>query len=609
MRSITGNPDQCDTDGDECCHKNHDSEVDPKKIMFCIDSESILDSTYSRPLRDSLSRNRSGWVNNQNIDEVIEILSKCYWWKFVTLSDINYLIDSRGNRSLSFPFVKHAVEQVLHTINGLMAKKLIIFPAELEGYKALAKQTASLFGSLIRDYLSIQTTSVQPSFLKGMKTYFQRIKNSFSHPDHEVRGSVLDLPIEPYMKSFSVFWRTCLKRLNRRINAGNLSTYSPMWFHIFGSLSQTRNLGHLPERLAIEKRQEYRMIISTPEIQIPDEKLIYIMQLVKAKCHSAGIPQNILRGRSNPEEVGRAISAIDLKIEVKGSNLQTVNSGGRFEDARRLLSEARRHGWEIPVRDFETGEIQRYIDWNIKEDETAPQGYIFWTSLQIVINFIASNQKFKGRLSSFKRELKESAIWEETIDSVIITHISEPGKERNLTKPSSLLVWALTPGSKVCQEILSLDQDHRAGLAMAAQDWNHLERIGVESDEGKHLYVKGKMNPLVWHTYQDWTSSTDYARRRAGHAALGSFMHYIGFPNWYGKVLQCCINIDSRYSEKLSPMERDRSGLCTQAGRITEGFPMSLPMTKTILHLMHSIHLQFASEIFQSQGRNVMILK
>jgi len=174
-----------------------------------------------------------------------------------------------------------------------------------------------------------------------------------------------------------------------------------------------------------------------------------------------------------------------------------------------------------------------------------------------------------------------------------IVHISEPGKERNLTKSSSIISWLLSPASKVSQMALSHNQDHRAGLVLAAQDWMHQRRVSSESFESYFIYDHDTRFRLdnIWNTYQDWTESTDFIPRRKGGMALKAWFQYIGFPPWYESIVLRVSQFSYRVRETL--IIRSDTGETERVpwkGVVSEGFMMGNPLTKTILHLMHDVH-------------------
>jgi len=259
------------------------------------------------------------------------------------------------------------------------------------------------------------------------------------------------------------------------------------------------------------------------------------------------------------------------------------------------------------MRDLDDGTITDYLQLHPGLEVEKPdfQGFLFWISVQIVLNW--AGRKFRP-YKKFVYELPESESFETELWKMRIVHISEPGKERNLTKTSSCLTWFLTVASKVSQTILAFNQDHRAGLVLSAQDWMHQRRVSSESYESDWMYDKNTRKRVsgIWNGFQDWTESTDYIPKQVGTMALHSWFTYVDFPRWYSDLIMvvCAQNYDvSEYTHtEWVNGTTERQYYC---GQVTEGFMMSMPLTKTILHLMHDINIGTVHELLRRIGVTV----
>jgi len=184
-----------------------------------------------------------------------------------------------------------------------------------------------------------------------------------------------------------------------------------------------------------------------------------------------------------------------------------------------------------------------------------------------------------------------------------IVHISEPGKERNLTKTSSVVAWVLTVASKISQSVLAFNQDHRAGLILSAQDWMHQRRVSSGSYESAWMYDKStrKRFDFVWNGFQDWKESTDFIPRQVGGMALAAWFQYIDFPRFYSNLVLMMTQRDYDVTEYTHTTDGvvDRHHY---SGKVTEGFMMSMPLTKTVLHLMHDVNVGVVHAILASLG-------
>jgi len=279
----------------------------------------------------------------------------------------------------------------------------------------------------------------------------------------------------------------------------------------------------------------------------------------------------------------------------------TVSQGGKVEDARQLFQDACKNSWCVPIRNFKTGEPVDSIQFSPELRREAPgfQGHLFWLSLQLLINWHHENNPLL-----FGKEYKPltgSAEWLGTMFKMKIVHISEPGKERNLTKTSSVLSWVLTIASKVSQGILSFAQDHRAGLILSAQDWMHQRRVSAESYESEWLYDQStRLRKPAWNGFQDWTQSTDWISRRVGASALRAWFSYIAFPDWLGQLVLRSTQIDYTVSEVIGTrFGTDEVESHLYNGVVSEGWMMSMPLTKTVLHLMHDVNIGLVEAIME----------
>jgi len=331
-----------------------------------------------------------------------------------------------------------------------------------------------------------------------------------------------------------------------------------------------------------------------------------VKKTILKRALEAGIPSNFMRD-GEPERrliFRECIMNIKIPVEAKASVSSTVREGGKLEDARLLIDDAIRGAWLIPVRDFSTGNIDSefIVTELIREEKPGFEGYLFWIALQITLNWVS---KRSARYRAYYRSLPGSEGWEHELFEMEIVHISEPGKERNLTKSSAILGFVLTVCSKVCQMALSYNQDHRAGLVMSAQDWVHQKRISPESLEATFIYDRQTRlrKPEIWNVFQDWTESTDFIPRQVGGTALDAWMLYIGFPLWYRDLILVLSQQDYVVKENIHNYETKTTELWV--GKITEGFMMGNALTKSILHLMHEVHFGVVNALVQSFGIKV----
>jgi len=565
------------------------------EVMFCQNSQSITDSRYSAPMRSVVGFD--GWRAANSPERLAKALDTLYWYRKQVSNKTRVLL---GKHSGNFQTLKSCVEQTLHTVNGVLCKKFLLFPCEMEGYTKLSELTAQLFESIVEDYLrppGWKIPSPDNSIFLRMKMVMKAVKRSFCSENKEVRWECFQL-LEGTIRhcKFAKFFAPAVARLKARAQSFETDyTESIAWVNTMSGMSQTRNLGYLPEWIALVKRAEFRDNIGRTEIDVDRNKLLLIRKVVQERQREMGIEPRFLslHGRKTQKDFGEVINNIKLPLKPTASVRSTVFQGGKVEDARQLLNCAMMNRWRIPIRDLSNSTIDDWIQFSPDMAKEAPEheGFLFWTALQILVNWFA--RKYK-KYEKLLLELPGSEEWEAELWKMSIVHISEPGKERNLTKTSSVVAWVLTIASKVSQMVLAFNQDHRAGLILSAQDWMHQRRVSSDAYESFWMYDRAtrKRMPNVWNGFQDWKESTDFIPRQVGAVALAAWFEYIDFPRWYSDLTLLVVR---RSYDVTEYTHTDWVGgeviRHYYAGRVSEGFMMSMPLTKTILHLMHDVNI------------------
>jgi hypothetical protein len=592
--------------------------INPEEVMFCQNATGIFDNSYPGFLRDSLKT--TGWAHVVE-GNLIKCMESLYWFRkyqnqYKLRKTIYELLDRLGVRK-----TKHFVMQTLHTINSLLIKKMIAFSPEIEGYEPLAKHTAWAFSILVEQYGSPPVRNhsgllVEPleGFYQDAKNFSNFVKSSFHKSQRMDRLAITEW--RATTKAFGAFFGSELRRL--RIYAeqvfstsGSDYTLSPAWIFRMTTLCQTRGMGYLPENIAECKRHAFRVTVNR-EVQRPDPQVSHL-QALALKKGLAKIPPAILSGEritSLPEEEREMFQDVFSRISmpIKGSaSLDTfVKDGGKIEDARLLLNLARREGWKVPVRDLGTHEIREYICVTDDPDEIADVSRpLFWISYQLVLNHWI--QRSKWNKEDYYDLPNAGRAYEPPIMNAKIVHISEPGKERNLTKSHAILAWFLTPGAKLSQACLAILPEHRAGLLESGHEWRHQKRISPLSDESGFIFDSrtGKTHAEIRHVFKDWTESTDFISKSVGYVHLRTFFDYIGFPLMYGRLILRTVVEPQPVSEVIASTITDgeeKMEPVQWSGSINEGFMMGNPITKTILHLVHESEFQIATQFLTKRG-------
>jgi len=594
--------------------------INPEEIMFCQNSTGIFDNAYPGFLRDKIEVTGWGHVNDKSL---VPTLKALYWYRKFSYQ---YKLDTKVRELIlrsGIRKTKHFVMQSLHTINSLLIKKMMAFSAEIEGYEPLAKHTAWAFRELLEVYgASTQYNAggelVEPviGFYQDAKNFSNFVKSAFHKEDRLTRLSITEW--RSSTKAFGAFFGTELKRLRAYAESaystcGSDYTLSPAWIYRMTTLCQTRGLGYLPESIAECRRHAFRTTVNRENVTVSPE-MSHLQALAVKTRLSEKIPPLILSGDRihslNEEEKGmfqEAFSRIAMPIKGSASLDTFVKDGGKIEDARHTLQLARENQWQIPVRDLSTHEIREYIQvTGSPEDMEDVSRPLFWISYQLFLNHWIKRDRWnmKDEYHAFYTGSRE---YEPEIMNAKIIHISEPGKERNLTKSHATLAWFLTPGAKLSQATLAILPEHRAGLLESGHEWRHQKRISPLSDESGFVYDSrtGKVHTEIRHIFKDWTESTDFICKAVGYVHLRTFFDYVGFPAAYARLILLTVVEPQPVTEVISQTTlefEEQIEPVNWKGSINEGFMMGNPMTKTILHLVHESEHAVATLFLSRRG-------
>jgi len=594
--------------------------IDPEEIMFCQNSTGIFDNSYPGFLRDKIAV--TGWshVTHKNL---VSTLKALYWYRKFSYQ---YKLDSKLNElmaRLGIRKTKHIVMQSMHTINSLLIKKMMAFSPEIEGYEPLAKHTAWAFRELLETYgMAVQWNAggqmVEPTvgFYQDAKNFANFVKSNFHKEDRITRLSITEWRAST--KAFGAFFGTELKRMRAYAESvysttGSDYTLSPAFIFRMTTLCQTRGLGYLPEAIAECKRQAFRNTVNREPVSLSKE-MMHLQALAVKQRLSSKIPPLILSGdrihslnEQEREMFQEAFSRIAMPIKGSASLDTYVKDGGKIEDARVTLELARKNQWKIPVRDLSTHEIREYIEVSESPDDMVDVSRpLFWISYQLFLNHWIKRGRWNAKDEYHAFEIGSKEYAPNIMDAKIV-HISEPGKERNLTKSHAALAWFLTPGAKLSQATLAILPEHRAGLLESGHEWRHQKRISPLSDESGFIYDSrtGKVHPEIRHVFKDWTESTDFISKAVGYVHLRTFFEYVGFPAAYARLILLTVVEPQPVTEVISQTTLESEEFIEPVnwkGSINEGFMMGNPITKTILHLVHESEHAVATLYLNRRG-------
>lgn len=592
------------------------NNMDPSRIMFCQDSQGILDDHYPGAIRDKIGVTGWGHVNPRVIVSVLDCL---YWFRKAhergdIISALFEILTHQG-----FNVLRKVIKQSLHTLNGLLCKKMFVFGPEISRYHDIASQTSMLFIDLVKEYGELYGKPDYPVFTE-LKSLFKETKRIFHQGPNTSRTAWLRWDFQsPSVQNFwsSEFSRLRLSIEKMKVNSDIDYTNSPAWFFRSITFSQTRNLGYLPPHMANEAFANFRETVSRPLEELSEENDQLIRRAVIQRLKESGIREGFLNDPSTSDEIYLATLVTgNINLDLKGSASvdHPVLAGGKLEDARLAIKRIRENNWSVPIRDLKTNEIVGLISYHENDDESQWNRLLFWYSYQLGLNWCAQRGLMEEELyHGFV--LANGEHYSKDILEAAIVHIMEPGKIRDLVKGTGELAWALTPGAKVLQATLALLPEHRAGLEAASHDWAHSRRMSGESAESGFVYdeTSGRVRPDVFQVFKDWKQSTDFIGKRVGAAHLGSFAQFIGFPAGYLRLILNLIRQPQPVREVTLMTYRAEgpnaggyeSELVVWNGSIIEGYMMGMPITKVILHLIHVSEREVVKEYLRRRDIQV----
>jgi hypothetical protein len=580
--------------------------------MFCSTADGLFDDRYPGYVRDTIGI--SSWDRIRNVDQLHTLLTWTYWYrKFGKSAKLQGLFTA-ALEHMTFPALKLAIQQVCHTINGLLMKLFFALGPEISSYRKLAEMTAYLFKSMLIDYTRepiyvdgvLRAPTQEESCYIELKDWCNMIKSTFNNNDRTTRTTWMLYEFKD--KALRAYLTPMIKRLYHDICRrwdNHRSDYTRSLAFVFRAttLSQTRVMGYLPPAFAEYRRREFRETVNRPLEKVPEEKLELIRLAVRRRLARA-FPEGEYNFRldNEDEKLDKLLleSASEILMTLKGSASvdHTVSEGGKIEDARIVLRLAIGNKWKIPVRDLDSGEIKEYIQVEIEPDEFPDWGRaLFWISFQCCLNYWIR----KGVHKDTTHYYPFFTLGEEYKPDVMlasIVHISEPGKERNLTKSHAMLAWVLTPAGKILMAVLARLDEHKIGLLGASHEWNHGKRVSAESGESGWIYdrLDGRRLRSILNSYKDWKESTDWICKLVGWAHLSAVLEYVAFPRLYTSLIRFMTTLPQPCKEAITYTLNHEGGydrVSTEwKGAIREGYMMGNPVTKPVLHTVHVSELE-----------------
>jgi hypothetical protein len=594
--------------------------MDASKVAICYDHESIFDASYGAGLRRYVGA--TGWGHIETYPQILQCLRRLYWFP-------KEKENQREVLRISGLYLKHLEPKLRRTVffntiiqmRNIFIKRTLAFPEMGVSYDEYYIMFEALYKDLLPCFAQDEEGDIEKcKIYLEMKDGFSFFKRYFHHEDYEERSQILDheFKSEGLFNAFTVPIRQySLDIANRYYYSGEDETKSVSWSVRWAMLCQTRMLGKFPKPLAKAKVQDYLEKIQETR-EASREKLIAAKDHLERWLREGPIRTNFLNeGKFDDEKVRELRDScwnkLSLRLKFTASTDITRREGGKAEEARKLLNKARVNGWKVPRRDLMTGQIVDMIDISFCVDEGPLYEYLFWLSFQLVINELHDNYGGKSLLPyiyPFKN--KDGSLYTFKVFRTRVEGINEPGKLRMLVKTTGVLYWFLTPMGEILNECLSFMKEHYSGLKGSSQGWRFQKELSGKGSSSSLIYDEDwKKRDGLFFGFLDLTEATDFIPRNIGLTMLTVLMEYIGIGKFWSAVTRMALKIDLPVDRvTISSQDGDTNEISEPKviwkGFIRSGFMMGMPVTKTVLHLVHALADQktlFLAEEFYGMRR------
>jgi len=518
---------------------------------LCNDPTSPL-RPWARRLRTRVNRFLNGNTDPSMSDEVRDQL---------------FLRHSANKRARALRLI-----ELLKTVDGIFTQRYLCYPEEVWTWDRFDLFTLGNIDSLLGDeFLDGEMSKAAVT----IKTAYSQLKASRKwFKMHSHRGSLkralcenLD-EIPHWCRQFVNVWKR------------SLSAEGARKVYILGVLSQTRGCGTPPPLVLLQSKYKFLSTITTEAP--PESPTMRTLRRAAMRNVLNELPAHAFTGLATKARV---------TVSTSSSWEKTRREGGTIEAARELL-ESLPIGEQIPVRDLDTGRIERYSDVG---DFNSVGEAVFWQSLDCVLRTPLSD-----------------------LTVAYLTMVKEPGKGRTVTKARACLKIVLDLVNKICSEPLEKGiRSSASGMGRAHHGWNLFCRL--MSDEVKDLvFPLSTREENAYEGYVERTdtfknlfmSSTDYqeATDQMSHVVasdLGrAWMAKCGVPKLLqGLVYKTCYQPRQVFFHATGVLEEfgqahPEMGENIRSVRLVKGVLMGDPLTKPVLHLVNVVTRRLSQDLF-----------
>jgi len=458
--------------------------------------------------------------------------------------------------------------EVLKTVDGVFAQRFCAFPHEDWTYEKFDVFVLRVLWEMISDeFLDGELTK----FGRSLVTRFSELKSARGEFKHATsRGKVADLHSTDLFRK-QARWLRFLLPLYKSFE---MEQDRMRKIYLHGVLCQTRGAGKPPPVCKLQAKEKFLLVTTMPD-DIDSVRLRIIKQAMDEVLSE--LPDHVFTGLTTKGGITVNTSACFEYTQEQGGTLLAIQD----------ICKKREAGHKVKTFDLETGKPDGLVG-----DEVNPGTYIFWACLQEVLSMAPSKRS-----------------------EVTLVVVSEPGKDRAITKARACLKIVLDWINKICAVPLEkgFDSSH-SGMRLSNHAWNlfkdsesePLRDILFKIKDSKKVAYNGSIRvtteyETVYAVSTDYETATDYQSHKVGRIIGYAWMLKCGIPRVL-RNLVCEVAFNPRtiyYHGNLGIGDEVNSEENLWKITTSRGVLMGDPLTKIILHFDNIVARRLSYRLLQ----------
>jgi len=461
--------------------------------------------------------------------------------------------------------------QLLLTVDGIFQQRYLAFPNEIWNWSKFDRFILGCISHLIGDEfidgeienISLSTVKTAYSQLKATRQSFKEAANNGSLSELlEMRLPMTNPFLEIFRKSYESYLEIKDPHIRLRVR---------------GTLNQTRGAGSPPPLVAIQTKLKF--IQTVMDKPAPLEEVERALIRGTTRNLMSRIPNEAFTGLQTKAGISATSSSCYERTRIEGGTTQAVQDMV-FEGTI---------GRPCRIIDLDTGKVEseKFLS------DCTPGEYIFWRALEETL-----------------------ATPLETLKTVSIVVVSEPGKARSVTKGHASLKVVLDVVNALCSWPLQKGvESSSSGMGKEAHGWNFFKSLfygelaeAVFHEAQVSSTTVDPVTKIVTRRYTDvfclstdYETATDFLHHEVADIIGNEWMIKVGIPPVLRGIVRATCYKPRRvefaasgfFREIGDPTDRENVRVIT----LSRGVLMGDPLTKVVLHLVNIGVRDFSSGI------------